>query len=263
MTLSNASSPTDLLPDVTRPAVRVVSIDESGQWLARGLADFRRAPGPSLLAGGFYSLIAFGILIGLQWVGLASLILPLCGGFILVAPLSAVLFYEISRRIENGEPYPFRATAAACLAKAGPLSAVGMVLMLAMLVWILLALVLFALFYGVSPPPLGDFFFGVLTAPQSMIFLAVGTVVGGALATLVFALAAVSLPMILDRDISALAAMATSIDAVNTNRAVMVGWAATIAFITVCGLLTGFIGLAFTLPLLGYSTWHAYRALVV
>ncbi|MEM1397367.1 MAG: hypothetical protein AAGH38_07975 [Pseudomonadota bacterium] len=36
-------------------------------------------------------------------------------------------------------------------------------------------------------------------------------------------------------------------------------WAWLIAFITIAGIATAFIGLAIAFPLLGHATWHAYR----
>ena len=39
----------------------------------------------------------------------------------------------------------------------------------------------------------------------------------------------------------------------------MVVWVAIIVAGVAIGFATAFIGLAFTLPLLGYATWHSYR----
>jgi uncharacterized membrane protein len=253
---------TGFMPDVIRPEARTVSVDESALWLSKALKDFLREPGLSLTYGGLFTLFAFLLTLGLDMLGLASLVLPLAAGFMLVAPLFAVIFYEVSRRNESGLYVSFGEAVAACRAKSGPLSAVGVVLLLIMLAWMILALGIFAVFYGGSPPPLEDFVLNVVTAPQAIPFLAVGTAVGGVLATGAFAVSAVSLPMIMDRDVGALEAMATSVDTVVKNWKVMLGWGATIAFITFSGMLFLFVGLAFTLPVIGYATWHAYKALV-
>ncbi len=42
----------------------------------------------------------------------------------------------------------------------------------------------------------------------------------------------------------------------------MLGWAATNFLLVGAGLASFFIGLAVTLPLVAYGTWHAYRAIV-
>ena len=90
----------------------------------------------------------------------------------------------------------------------------------------------------------------------------VGTAVGGALAVVVFAISAVALPLLLERDAGVLRAIITSVAAVMKNWRVLIGWAALIVLFTAAGLVTFYIGLAVTLPLIGHASWHAYRDLV-
>ena len=82
------------------------------------------------------------------------------------------------------------------------------------------------------------------------------------LALFAFAIAAVAPPLLLDRDVGALTAMATSAVAVAANWRVMVGWAALIVLFTAAGLATCYLGLIVTWPLIGHASWHAYRDLV-
>jgi uncharacterized membrane protein len=140
---------------------------------------------------------------------------------------------------------------------------VGVVLTLVMLSWMLLALLIFAAFYGGAPPSLSNFAASILSSPQAALFLATGTAVGGVMATAAFAVAALSIPMLVDRpETLPVHAMAVSIEAVARRPGVLIGWGATIGFITVSGMLPALLGLAFTLPLAGYASWHAYRALL-
>jgi len=46
------------------------------------------------------------------------------------------------------------------------------------------------------------------------------------------------------------------------NYRVMFGWAGLIAVLTAVGLVTGFLGLLVAMPVLAFSTWHAYRDLI-
>jgi uncharacterized membrane protein len=46
------------------------------------------------------------------------------------------------------------------------------------------------------------------------------------------------------------------------NARVMALWAVLIVIFTAAGLLTGYIGLAVTLPLIGHASWHAYRTII-
>ena len=56
--------------------------------------------------------------------------------------------------------------------------------------------------------------------------------------------------------------MPYSIAAVTKNWRVLIGWGALIVLFTAAGLVTLYVGLALTLPLIGHASWHAYRDLV-
>ncbi|WP_019646825.1 DUF2189 domain-containing protein [Novispirillum itersonii] len=246
----------------TPPVVRRVTVDQSSRWLSRGWQDLTRSPGISLSYGLVFVAMAYAIVFGLRQIGMTSLILPLMAGFMLVGPLAAVGLYDISRRHGAGETPTWATTAAAVFQKADQLLIVGLVMMMAILAWMMMALLIFASFYNQAPPSLDSFLLEILSAEQAPLFLLAGTFAGGMIAAAVFTLTAVSLPMIMDRDISAVAAMATSARAVTKNWRVMVGWGAMIVLVTGFGLATFFIGLAVCLPLIGHASWHAYRALV-
>ena len=92
--------------------------------------------------------------------------------------------------------------------------------------------------------------------------LIIGTVVGAALASLLFALSAVSVPMLVDRDIDVVTAMITSFGAVMENRAVMIRWGVIIVAAIVVGMLPIFLGMIIIFPILGHTTWHIYRKVI-
>ncbi|HLO76651.1 MAG TPA: DUF2189 domain-containing protein [Magnetospirillum sp.] len=243
------------------PPLRPVSLDRSTTWLERGWNDFVAHPGIGLAYGSVFALMGWLLTFGLAQFGMGSLILPLASGFMLVAPFLAVGLYEVSRRREAGEPVTL-AHAVGALRRNSQMADMGLVLLLAFFVWFQLAMIIFALFFGGRPPALDEFFSQVVLAPQGPAFLITGTVVGGVVAALVFALSVVSMPMLLERDVSALTAMRTSIRAVWLNRMNMIGWAATLATLGILGVSFLFVGLAVTLPLAAHASWHAYRDLV-
>jgi uncharacterized membrane protein len=82
------------------------------------------------------------------------------------------------------------------------------------------------------------------------------------LAAPVFASTVVAVPMLMDRPVSVLAAVLTSWRVVLANPLTMAVWAATIASLTLAGLLTAMLGLLVIVPWLGHASWHAYRELV-
>ena len=84
---------------------------------------------------------------------------------------------------------------------------------------------------------------------------------GALLAAGAFTISAISLPMLLDRNVGVPAAVAASFRAVNRNPQAMALWAALITGFTAFGVATLFVGLAVCLPLVGHASWHAYRDL--
>jgi uncharacterized membrane protein len=242
--------------------IRLVPVDASGRWLAAGWMDIRRAPALSLGYGALFVVASLAFSFGLAVLDLGSLILPLLGGFVLMAPLLAIGFYDISRRIEAGEAPTAGGVARASSASFGQVGAMGAVLMMVFFVWTLLALVLFALFYGQSPPPFDRFVEDIVFSVRGATFLALGTAVGAVIATLAFAISAFSFPLLLDRPVDVVTAIVVSIVAVRANWRVMFGWAALIVLLTGVGFVTLFLGLAVVMPLLGYASWHAYRDVI-
>jgi uncharacterized membrane protein len=83
------------------------------------------------------------------------------------------------------------------------------------------------------------------------------------LASIAFVIGALSIPYLLDRrDSNLFEAIATSVAAVRLNVKPMILWASLIVVLTGIGMMPGLIGLAMTMPLVGLSTWHAYRDVV-
>lgn len=244
------------------PTVRQVSVDDTARWLMRGWSDLAAAPVVSLSYGAVFVVAAYLIVFGLTQMDMTSLILPLTAGFMLVGPLAAVGLYEVSRRHAARQPVSLGAAFTAFGRYSGQLLVIGLALMLTLMLWVVTAMYIFAIFYNGAPPNLDTFVSDILIAPQAPLFLLVGTVAGGILAAIVFAIGAISLPMVVDRDVSPVHAMATSVVAVRRNWKVMIGWAAMIVLITVSGMVLFFVGLAIALPLVGHASWHAYKAMV-
>jgi uncharacterized membrane protein len=247
---------------IQAPEVRIVELDRPWMWLAAGWRDLTRAPAVSLTYGLLFSIAGYIVIYGLYAVGMFYLILPMAAGFTLVGPVAAVGLYDASRRLETGQPVTLGTTLNAFFSRPSSISAMGLILALFLLAWIRVAMLIFALFFSETIIPGEHFIQTVFFAPESLPFVVVGTLVGAALAAGVFAISAISLPMLLDRDVGVPAAVATSFKAVNRNPQAMALWAALIAGFTAFGLATLFVGLAVCLPLVGHASWHAYRDLV-
>ena len=234
-------------------------------WLAAGWHDLRSTASVSLAYGALFVLAGFGLSALLWWLDGLYLLPPIAAGFMLVAPILAVGLYEISRRNAAGEKITLATPLLAWRRNFVQVALLGLVLMLFFLAWMRLATMIFALFFGRSPAALTDFasfVTQVFLAPESLAFLVVGTAVGAVLSALAFAISAISAPMLLDREVDVVRAIATSVAAVRRNPGPMLLWAVLIVLFAGAGLVSLYVGLAVTLPLLGHATWYAYRDLV-
>ena len=248
-------------PSSAIPRVHPIDTAHPWAWLAAGWRDMCAAP----LVSAFYGVLAvvssFVLVAGLAMMEMHYLVLPMAAGFMLVGPVLAVGLYETSRLLERGEPVTPRAVLGAYRRNGTQIAGLGVVLMLALLAWIRVALLVFALFFSSEPPALDQLVDRVFFSSHTIPFLLTGTVVGAVIAAAVFAVGAVSLPMLLDRETDVFTAMATSAEAVRRNGRAMLVWAALVALFTAASIATAFLGLAIAFPLIGHATWHCYRDL--
>lgn len=246
-----------------QPAIRKIELDRPWQWLVRGWQDLRRNPAVGLTYGVLAAVTGYVLTLGLLWADMLYLILPLTAGFLIVGPILTVGLYEVSRRAELGERTTIMEALDAFRRNGSQIALMGVVLMLLMFAWARMAAIIFFLYFGLEPPSFEDLFASTFLEPGSLPFLLLGTVVGGAMAMLAFSLSVVSIPLLLDRpQANVIDAVATSFRTVQTNFIPMAFWAVLIAGFTAGGLVTLYLGLIITLPLIGHATWHAYRDLV-
>jgi uncharacterized membrane protein len=239
-----------------------VDVEMPWGWLRRGWQDMVRAPQVSLAFGLVIAAFSAVVIAGLWQLDWLAYSFPLASGFMFAAPFLGIAFYEISRRLEMGAPIRFHDIAVAWRKRPGSIFSLGLILMLFQVAWMRIALLLYALFFGPTPVDWPNFIVSILTTIDGMVFLIVGTAIGGVLAAIAFALSVVSFPLLLDRDVGTVQAIATSVAATAANWRVLAGWGALIVLFTGAGLITGCLGLIVTMPLIGHASWHAYRDLV-
>jgi uncharacterized membrane protein len=240
-------------------AVRRAPPEAVARWVGAGWRDFRRSPAVGLAVGLFCALVGWALVGALWSVQSAVLILPLVTGFMLAAPLLAVPLYEASRRLERGEQVTAGALLRGFARNRWGVGFMGALLMLFLYGWLRVATMIWALFFGLELPPLGSF---LATALSDYAFVVTSFGVGGVLAAVVFAISAVSLPMVVDRPVDAMTAAMTSLRACLENPLTMALWAFLIAVATLIGIGAALFGLVLVVPVIGHAAWHAYRDLV-
>ncbi len=251
-------------PEAPMSRIRRVATDRPWAWLTAGWTDLLATRPIALAYGGAVTLAGWALVLLMVETEIRWAILPATAGFFLVAPLLAAGLYETSRLREAGRA-PSLADALAGFRRNGSqLAFMGVVLLLIHLIWVRIAGLLFALFFGLGfAPGLQDLPLALLRAPDLLPFLIIGTGFGFLLASATFAVSAVSIPMIMDRpDISAPEAITVSIQVVLENWRPMLLWAGLIVLFTGLALIPFFLGLVVVMPLIGHATWHAYRDLV-
>lgn len=239
--------------------IKTIGFEAPWSWLAAGWIDLWRTPRVSLSYGSLFAAIGCLLTYGLFMLGAWYAVLPLATGFMLLGPVMAVGLYEISRRHAAGEPVDLGAALGAWRRNPSAIFFAGLGLALIFLLWIRIATLLFALFYGAADFQVSNFFSERFFALDTIWFLVLGFGIGGALGTAVFSVAALTFPMIIDKKCSVIEAAIVSVRVVLHNWRVLILWAALITVFTAAGLACFYIGLIVTLPLIGHATWHAYQ----
>jgi len=244
----------------TLPVVRRIGLDRPLVWLHAGWQDLRANPIASLAYGLLFAIAGDFILI-FAWRS-PHLFTAAISGFFLIAPLLAGGLYEISRRQALGQHSTFVDSLAGWRRNGQSMALFGLLLALVAIAWERISAILFALLAPELTPDFSTFLSGILGNAEYLNLTTAWFVVGGSLALFVFAISAVSVPMLLDRQVDFVTAMMTSLRAVLLNLDSMLLWAVLIATLTLLGFATLLFGLVILMPLLGHATWHAYRDLV-
>jgi uncharacterized membrane protein len=254
----------DTPPIYTQPIqmkVRALSVSDIKNCLVRGFADMLAAPIHSLMIGLICALFGIAIVACVSWLGIPWMIYPFAIGFPLAGPFLAVGLYEISRRLEAGEPVIWDAIISRMwMQRRRELSWMAFVCLFVIWVWVYQVRILMAIFLGfLNFSTLDGFVKVVFTTSQGWWFLAVGHVIGAVLATVLFSLTVVSTPLLLEREVDVITAMIISVKAVFASPLVMVSWGLLVTLLVILASLPLFLGLIFVLPILGHTTWHIYR----
>ena len=246
------------------PDVNALSVADLRAALMAGLSDFARAPLYGLGIGAIFALIGAAIVLALTVWDIPWMIYPFAIGFPLIGPFAAVGLFEVSRRLEKGEPISWSIVFSAVWRQRGrELSWMAFVMLFFFWMWMYQVRLLIALFLGrLSFATLEKFFNIVLYTPEGWLFLAVGHLVGAALALVLFSITVVSIPLLMERNYDFVTAMITSVKSVIASPVVMLGWGVFVTLAIIAASLPLFAGLLVILPILGHATWHLYKRAV-
>ena len=229
-------------------------------WVGRGWRDMRRHWGASLGYGALIVAMGWTLLVfcGTHPYFIAAAI----SGFLLVGPVMSAGLCEMSRRHSLGQAASFDDSLEGFGRNAPALFEFGVILAICAAVWFGVSALLLGTVFHIAAPDMSETLYrGFIDATNRSQVLAY-VVIGGALATGVFAVSVVAIPLIIDRHASAGQAMRASVNAVFHNIPAMVVWSGTILVLTVIGYAPLLLGLLIIAPLLGHATWHAYKDMI-
>ncbi len=246
------------------PVILKISPADLKDALVEGLADFSAKPSHIIM------LVVIFPLIGLISARLAAgydvlhLVFPMVTGFALMGPLAAIGLYELSRRRELGLDISWRHTYNIIHSPSiGAILKLSLLLGAIYIAWLGAAQTIYWINFGSAvPASIADFALQILTTSAGWTLIILGCGVGFVFALVVLAVSAISFPMLLDREVGAMVAVQTSINAFLANPKTISIWGMIVAGSLVVGSLPAFIGLAVVLPVLGHATWHLYRKVV-
>lgn len=248
--------PADYVPP---PAARDVEWNAPFDWLNRGWHDFQATGYRAAFYGAVFVVMGYAIvrLYATQW----QLTLAMIGGFFLLGPFLCSGVYELSRQLERGEPVSLLQSMMCWRRNPGRTIFFAILLVFTLVIWARVSVVMFALFSSTGFPTLQDML-SMIFSVQNLNFLVVWAGVGFIFASIVFATAVVSVPLMLDRNSDTMMAVFASVRALHKNPRALYLWAALIVLIVGGSLVLGFLPLIVTIPLVGHATWHAYRDLL-
>ncbi len=228
-------------------------------WLASGWRDMMATKGIAAFYGMCFWVMA--LVLGAVFRSKPEYAMSIASGCLLVGPFLAMGLYEVSRRREQGMTPELSVSLTCWDRHVRSMGMLVLVLIVLELLWGRASLVVFAVFFNTGMPSTTGVIQAIFNL-QNWEFLAVYLLVGGFFAGLVYSVAVVSIPMILDRDTDAISAAITSLQVVFGNLIVMLLWGALLATLVVVALIPWGVGLLLIGPWLGHASWHAYRGSV-
>lgn len=257
--------PTDEVAHQPLPEVRRIKAADLKDVLARGFDDFAANRTDVIFLCVFYPVI------GLLMASLAAehrmlpLLFPLASGFALLGPFAGVGLNEMSRRRERGTNTGWADAFGVLRSPSlGAILLFGLGLAVIFVFWQFTAYAIYELTFGARLPESPfNFARDVLTTGPGHRLIVFGFGAGFVFAAVVLVISSVAFPLLLDRDVGAEVAVRTSVRAAIANPVPMALWGIIIGGGLVIGSIPVFVGLIIILPVLGHSTWHLYRKMVV
>lgn len=232
-----------------------LSMASIARAIRQGWRVFLQSRQVSIAYAMIFAVIGLLILTGIAQAGVTPMMLPLAGGFMLIGPTLLCGFFSVADRINGKSATHFSDVFTGFSHVSRQIIAVALVCMLLLLIWLTDAATLYGFMVGRTPIPLT----GLLPPPDKVgFFILWSSVMGAALAFVIFAISAFSVPLLYYRRAELVQAVVLSVRVVFGNFVPCVSWAIILsAAIIVSILLLPLFLLAF--PVLAYASHALYH----
>jgi uncharacterized membrane protein len=245
-------------------AIRRIGLKDLRQSLREGYDDFNAKPSFGIFLVLIYPLFALLLTLFMTGENMLQLAFPMLAGFTLLGPVVSVGLFEMSRRRERGLDLEWRSAFDFVHSWSfAPIAALSVVMMLLYVAWLFMAQFIYLGLFGADPPAsLSQFLTELFTTRHGAALIVYGVGVGLLFAFAALAASAIAFPLMLDKPVTSVTAVSTSIKAVSANFVVMMVWGLIVVGLLAAGAVLFLVGLAAVLPILGHSTWHLYRKVI-
>jgi len=211
--------------------------------VAGGWRDFRRCPAPAAGFAALFAGIGLVTFAGLLRFGLAAMMLPFAGGFLLVGPAVLAGFFALRRAVTEGRRPGLGEVLAGFGRAPRGLWVLAGVCSLLFLIWMSDAATVYSFMIGKVSPAFGEVLrFQLWTG-----------LMGAVLALIVFTITAFAVPLLFDGRAQLVGAVSASVRAVFSNPGAMLAWGLLLAVAIIATILLPPL-LLVSLPCLAFAS---------
>lgn len=187
----------------------------------------------------------------------------LTAGFLLLGPFLCCGPYWLSRQRARNAPISLRESLTCWRHNPGAVGWMASILAMVFIIWGRVSAVFFALVstHDFATPERS---LAQVLSLANWPYLVVWCAIAAAFGALALAVAAVSMPMLVDRRADTLPSLLTSVRGFWINKGATAVWGLLVLVLLLIGpsLEFGLVGLIVIAPLVGHATWHAYEEIV-
>lgn len=239
------------------PTSRTMTFPMMRRALMRGWRLFVATRTVSVTYSLLFALIGLLILGGIERASVAPMMLPLAGGFMLIAPVLLCGFFAVADAVAMRSAIRLNVIASGFRRLNREIVALTLVCALLFLIWVTDAATLYGFMVGRDPLQLLS-----IAPPQASVrwFILWSSIMGAFLAFVIYCVAAFSLPLLYYRRTTLVRAVVLSVQLVFANFIAAISWALFLSTLTITSIL--FLPLfLIVFPVLAFASHALYQEL--